>query len=228
MNRGSEAFQVLKLLLKPTLWALVWMTFYRFLLFTFLYYSSIRFHPDLALAFWAGFRFDLLVLGFFWIPVVAVTWVVAFAIRPRKVFWLWKIYFILVFLYIAGLSLSDFFWISTAGERLNHRVFQSNWLEVLAKGCAQVGEYDCLFVSGWILISAIALCVFTARLPWVEAASQSARMKSVFQALISVFITAFAARGTLTPHHLNIEHAQVSKNSQINQLPLNAIWNLYK
>ncbi len=50
----------------------------------------------------------------------------------------------------------------------------------------------------------------------------------LFYLLIPLLIGAFFARGTLTNHHLEIKHSQISNNSLMNELVLNPLWTFDK
>lgn len=226
MGRAAEAFQVLKLFLKPTLWALVWMTGLRILLWAFVYFHWVGLQGDLPWAFWAGFRFDLLVLGFFWIPIVTLTWFSALFLTPQKIFRFVKAYFFFVLLGTAVLSWFDFFWTSMKGTRLNAGFLKADWLEVLSRGWEQLGPRSALSISALVFSSTAFLLFLIARIDWLKPRGTSTLTQLAWQVLGSLFLVASAARGTWTAHHLNIEHALVSENPQVNQLPLNAVWNL--
>ena len=43
-------------------------------------------------------------------------------------------------------------------------------------------------------------------------------------AIAPIFITALAARGTVSAHHLGMEHAEVSQVQSLNQLALSPLW----
>jgi hypothetical protein len=54
MIKGSEAFQVLKALLKPTLLILIWMSVLRLLTYAAVYFPKIQATQELGAAFFAG------------------------------------------------------------------------------------------------------------------------------------------------------------------------------
>lgn len=49
-----------------------------------------------------------------------------------------------------------------------------------------------------------------------------------FYLLVPVIIAAFFARGTVTNHHLEFQHSQISNNSLLNELVLNPVWTFDK
>jgi hypothetical protein len=228
MIRGSEAIQLLQSLLKPTLLILVWMSGLRLLLYLSIFHSQLTDFSDVPAAFFAGFRFDLLVLGFFWIPVIAFTWLSTLVMAPLKLLWWWKIYFVLVVLVILGLSWLDFFWTVVMGTRINSEFFLVDWKQILDQGWDRVGGVMSWGVTLLMGLSALALSLIVFNLKIKKALRLFSATRVVLGCFLSFLLVAFAARGTWTPHHLNIETAQVSGNLQINQIPLNAVWNLDK
>lgn len=228
MKPGSEAFQVLKAHLKPTILILIWMTGLRALLYFFVFYWQIKFHSDLASAFWSGFRFDLLVLGFFWIPFVAFVWLLGLFGLARKLFLLWKVYFVFVIVTVASLSWLDLFWTASHNTRLNSEIFKSSVGETLNWGWFSLGGTPAIISTILILYSSYLLFVSVGKLQSPGSSPKVSKSQLTFEVFISIILVAFAARGTWTPHHLNIEHSQVSSDPQVNQLPLNAPWNLDK
>lgn len=228
MYKGSEAVQLLKILLKPTLLILCWMSALRALLFAAVIHSQTGFHPDLGAAFFAGFRFDLLVLGFIWIPVVVLIWLWALAFSPRKLFFPAKIYFVVIVLLIFDLSWMDLFWTSVTSFRMNSEFFQADTQVILDQGWKVLGTRKSWISTLGMGLSSLGVVLYIHGLKWKSAYSATPPMKLAFHIFLSFFLVAFAARGTWTAHHLNIEHAQVSKEPLINQLVLNAPWNLDK
>jgi hypothetical protein len=235
MKFRSEAFQVLRTLLMPTLLILLWMSILRLLLFGAVYSGIIGFHPDLPKAMLVGVRFDLLILGFFWIPVVLFTWLVAIMTDPRKLFGFWKIYFAFIVLLIFDLSWTDLFWASVHLTRLNSEFFHSTFRVVLETGWNVLGVTRGLVFTSAMAFSAFGmiLSIYWQQLPKDKPNPIRQRVESpplifFLQLIGSFLLVGLAARGTLTAHHLNIEHAQVSENPAVNQIPLNPIWNMDK
>ncbi len=228
MNRGSEALQLFKSFLKPTLLILLWMSGLRLLLFWTIFQPPIDWHPEIPAAFAAGVRFDLLVLGFFWIPVILFTWAACLFVSPRKTFFFWKMYFAVVVLIIFDLSWLDFFWSAQHMSRINHEFFfQGAWV-MIDQGWQIVGHGLAWLVTALMALTALALIWVLHKLPMKKDYSLPGPWKIAWQSFVVFLLVASAARGTWTPHHLNIEHAQVSDSDLVNQLPLNAVWNLDK
>jgi hypothetical protein len=228
MIKGSEAFQVLKALLKPTLLILVWMSILRLLLFAAVYHPKIQNTQDLGAAFFAGFRFDLLVMGFFWIPIVAITWASSLIIAPRKLFFFWKLYFVIGILIIFDLSWMDLFWSMVSNLRLNSQFFHADSKVILDQGWQLLGPAKSWVCTLGMGFSSLGLVLWLYGLKLEKNYNLPSKAKLTLQIVATFLIVAFAARGTWTPHHLNIEHAQVSADPLVNQLPLNPMWNLDK
>lgn len=228
MPKGSEAFQVLKALLKPTLLILVWMTLLRLLLYVTLFTKQLGIHPDLGKALFAGFRFDLCVLGFLWIPIVVITWLSAFFTSPRKLFFAWKLYFVVIILLTFDLYWMDLFWTAVSNARLNSEFFTADSRVILDQGWKIVGNQKAWICTLAMGISSLGLVLWLYGLKIKKTYDLPNRAQLAGEILLSVFLVAFAARGTWTPHHINIEHAQVSSEPLMNQIPLNPLWNLDK
>jgi hypothetical protein len=228
MYRGSDAFQLLKVLLKPTLLILGWMSILRLLLFIAVFYPEVGMHADLPAAFLMGLRFDLLVLGFLWIPIVVLTWVWTIALPPRKLLMFWKIYLVLAVLAIFDLSWMDFFWTAVSRTRLNHESFSADTRLILDQGWKLLGESKPWIATIAMGLSSLGLVLVIYEVKFKNSYSATPKAKLALQVAVSILLVGLAARGTWTPHHLALEHAQVSSNPMINQLPLNPLWNLDK
>ncbi|MEZ0392990.1 MAG: hypothetical protein ACAH59_12290 [Pseudobdellovibrionaceae bacterium] len=224
--RGSEAFQVLKAHLKPTLLILLWMTGLRLLLFVALFYHQIGFHPDLPAALWAGFRFDLLIMGFFWIPIVLLTWAVCLIMPPRYLFFFWKLYFVVGILIIFDFSWMDFFWTAVTNRRLDSHFFNADLKFILDQGWHLVGETKAWIVTLAMGFSSLGLVLAIYGLKLEKNYNLPSKTKLAVEFFLSFFLVASAARGTWTAHHLRGEDALVSTDAILNQLPLNPLWNL--
>jgi hypothetical protein len=228
MIKGSEAFQVLKALLKPTALVLIWMMVLRLLIFGAVYQAKIQNGSDLPAALFAGFRFDLCVMGFFWIPIVVVTWASTFFIHPRKLFFFWKLYFVLGILIIFDLSWMDLFWSMVSNVRLNAQFFQADSRIILDQGWHLLGPAKAWICTLGMGFSSLGLVLWLYGLKLAKNYDLPSKGKLALQVVGSLLLVAFSARGTLTPHHIGIEHAQVSTDPLVNQIPLNAVWNLDK
>lgn len=226
--RAQEAFDVLKLLVKPTLAMLVWMSFLRLLLYISVFHHLLSDYSDVPKAFFAGARFDLLILGFLWIPLIFFVWLSPFVYSPKKLLLVFKIYFVLGILLIFDLSWADIFWTQVTRVRLNSEFFQSDLKVILDQGWSLMGTSKSWIITLGMGFSSLGLVVWLHGLKLNKDYGTPSYLKTTLRVILSFFLVAFAARGTWTPHHLNIEHAQVSDNSIVNQLPLNPMWNMDK
>lgn len=228
MRRGSEILQLLKSLLNPTILILIWMSVCRYTLYDSLFSAQFSNSPYLKAAFVAGYRFDLCVLGFFWIPPLILSCVLGLLIDPKKLFVLWKVYFMAIVGAVFYFSWMDFFWTAVKGTRLNSQFFESDAMAVLQAGWQAVGSNQSWIATGIMGIPAVLLLVMLFRKTLGPVRMVPTKLGMAFQFLAFFFFVTFAARGTWTPHHLNIEHTRISPSGQLNQLPLNALWNLDK
>ncbi len=226
--KGSEAFQVLKTLLKPTLLILIWMSALRLLLYFAVYHPKIENTADVGAAFLMGFRFDLLIMGYFWIPIVLLTWLSALVMSPRKLFFLWKLYFVIGVLIIFDLSWMDLFWSMVSNSRLNSQFFQSDSRLILDQGWKLLGPAKSWVCTLGMGFSSLGLVLTLYGLKLGKSYNLPSKPKLAVQVLVSIFLVALAARGTWTAHHLELAHTQVSSDPLVNQLPLNPLWNLDK
>ena len=53
---------------------------------------------------------------------------------------------------------------------------------------------------------------------------QGSRFEVVWRILLPLILIFLAARGSVMPHHLALEHSQVSANKELNEMALNAVW----
>lgn len=232
LSRSNEALQILRGLLKPTIVILLWMSALRALIYVGVYSGQIGWHPDIPAAFWAGFRFDLLIMGFFWIPVVLITWATAAVVSPRKLFFAWKLYFAIAILFIFDLYWMDLLWTAGKNFRLNHEFMNASRQVAMDAGWSALGRSRALVFTASMAVSSLGLLFLVYWTELKKFKKPITQYKAIAWCLFSIFAVAFAARGTVTPRHLNIEHAQVSEDKEkgqlINQLPLNPVWNMDK
>lgn len=192
---------------------------------------------EIAQTFWMGFRFDLLVLGFFAMPLVLVSvglrrmdrWGDA-TLRVLLVCWggVWTLVVLLSllshgFFVLAGRHLT--FWdlatLTTRGSELAGFFTATSGLLLLAIAACEVS-------IGWREWGRAARAIRSERAKSVEATAPE-RLGMVALRLVGPLLLAgLAARGTVTPHHLEKQHSLVSSNPSLNQLVLNAVWTFDK
>lgn len=211
---------------------IVFMTLFRINL----YFLSV-FHatPDavfveVAQSFFAGFRFDLLVMGFFFIPVYIILMIQAYLERwPPSMFLFHKLYFAGVWLLICTLTFVDYFYFARHGTRMRFSDYMSwspeVWIEQ-SRGLQQNQVWIfciitvLLFVLGYTLVKNIKFG------NWKDEYSPmgGSKFEVSWRILLPLLLVALAARGTVEPHHLALEHSEVSNITAINEMALNAVW----
>lgn len=225
--RLQKMFAFLGSLAPPILCWLIFMSVFRFI--TWFAEPSIFqlvAREDLLMAFFVGFRFDLLVVGFLLIPVVVVA--EALAILG---FWnlnleksikvalsvLWSI--VVLFSYLDFLFYFQF-----------HRRW--TWFD------AQLSGLQFIF-DGWKAME-MRVSVMTGLLVlglWIVGGRQVERTHSLFiedrhpqnwqkafMLLLPILVVGLMARGTVTPHHLERRHSQISGFAPLNELAINVLW----
>lgn len=185
---------------------------------------------ELISAFTAGLRFDLLVLGFLFIPVYFSLMLQAYFERwPRSVFRVYKFYFLIGWLLICVLTYIDFFYFAKSGERMRFNQYMSWTPDIFMEQFESLSSQQSwtftaivilLFYLGYSLIKHLKFG------QWKDEFSPhyGSRLEMIWRILLPLIMVAFAARGTITPHHLALEHSVVSSNSTINEMALNAVW----
>ncbi len=226
--RAQEAYDGLKLFGKLTLAILGWLSFFRLLLYIFVLNQNKFPLMETLVGFWMGFRFDLLVLGFLWIPFIFFVWLAPLKWSPRKLLPFFKIYWLLQILLIFNLSWMDIFWTEEFNVRLNDSFKLPDSFEVLGFGWEKLGFFDSIFVTFLMVFSTAFLLHFLVKLDLKKTFHTPSARQTILRAIASLLLVAFSARGTLTPHHLELAHAQISNDPLLNQLPLNAMWNMDK
>lgn len=214
----------LKPLVQMSFYILLWMTWLRIVLFLYNIYPEHGIPSDLAASLFAGFRFDLLVLGFAWIPIWVLYWFFHFLGRVSQVSGLFKAYFFLIVLGTTLLTIVDFYWFNARTVRMTFETLSPDGFWAVADQA-----------TNWRLWSAIPLIVLPGfvlgllSLWKMNIADYSEKpMKVLLNFIFSLLIVASAARGTWTAHHLELADAQVSSFRALNELALNPWWNLDK
>jgi hypothetical protein len=192
----------------------------------------------IASSFINGARFDLCVLGFINIPVLFITWAISsdFFVNTsskslqflRK--WILGIYLGLATLAIHVLGLFDMMFFAANSHRWTNYDWHESGFSFFSKVSSAWGGLFTFGVICMFLILWISRCVFTLYKLYFQGQPENGRLgKSrvvllMTGFLLPIFILASAARGTWTPHHLNIEHSEVSQIQALNQMTLSPIW----
>lgn len=203
---------------KPLATLLVLLSFVRFL---FYWRAQPLFDSvpveDLLKAFGMGFRFDLLLLGFVMIPVVifltAISWFCLWSKRVRQVL---KVYFIATWIGIVTLEFFDLRFFATAGRHLT--IFDQGFSPFAVGGVFDVLILVFIGVAG---VGSFLVLDWpnTVKIGRVEPVS-----RRIVTTLVPIILVALAARGTVTAHHLEKEHSEVSEHPVVNHLVVNSPW----
>lgn len=195
---------------------------------------------SIGMSFFNGSRFDLCVLGFINIPVLFFTWWVSSDAMGRTenpvLKWLrrWALWTYLGFasLAIHVLGLLDLMFFAANHQRWTYFNWQEGGLAFISRAASAWGGVFTLGVVGlflmlWVFRSLFVLYKLQIHLvPEPKESLGKSTGLLVFTGLIlPFFVTALAARGTWTAHHINMEHAQqVSDNSALVQMALSPVW----
>lgn len=182
-----------------------------------------------------GFRFDLLVLGFIFIPLTLLTW---FSIKKVQVIYLSTAWFLIVIINFFNLS----FFLKNDSHRYwpDHQAgtyfadFQ-HWLKT------ETGTTTSLVIIIYLFILSIGLksihqAIYKSKEVLREKNEEEMSPREKFeqpvrQALSAIWpflFVAIMARGTFTQHHLRREHAMITTSSHLNEIILNPQWTLDK
>lgn len=205
-------------MLRPLATLLVLMSFLRFLF----YWKAQHLFVDVSMdeflrAFAMGVRFDLLVLGFLMIPAViwilAMSWLKAWSKIVRLVL---KIYGIIFWTFIVGISFYDLRFFAQSGRHIT--VFDGG-VSPFSTG----GIFD-LLVLLMILLAGVGSFLV---LKWPEDVRENVEepvLRRIVTTLVPIILVAFASRGTVTAHHLERAHSEVSERPVVNELVVNSPW----
>lgn len=201
-----------------------------------LYFLSV-FHatPDVSFmevlqSFIAGLRFDLLVFGFLFIPIYFVVLIQAFTEKwPRTMFVIYKSYFTLVWFLICVLTLVDYFYFANYGRRMRFNEYMA-WTPDTLLEQAQKMQNNQVWIFCTITVMLFSLgYTLTKSLKfgdWKDEYSphKGGKFEIGWRVIVPLLLIVLAARGTVEPHHLALEHSEVSNNKAINEMALNAVW----
>lgn len=179
--------------------------------------------------FFQGFRFDLLVWGFFWIPIFFVIWISYWIFANHKKYLtylaeLGRIYFSVLSALLAMIYFLDYFHF----ERNLDRITYFDWrLQGFVASFSWSAVFFVTLLFGGLL--AIEYIMLLKGRPFFRnfelKINNWSRGKKIGVIFLQFLMIALAARGTVTAHHLNIEHSFISNNSTTNELVLNPVWN---
>jgi hypothetical protein len=193
--------------------------------------------PEVIQSFAVGIRFDLCVLGFMNIPVLFLMWWVCSNMMTKtdnKVFvfirrWSLWIYFGVTTLVIHLLAMLDLMYFASNGHRWTYYDWEKSGLDfffttVQRWGALFTGGIIAFFLLLWVFRSLFVL--FRIQMHTTDSASEKKSLAiEVLRGIVApVFLVALAARGTLTAHHLGMEHSEVSHVQALNELALSPVW----
>jgi len=219
-------------LFKLSFTLIFFMTLFRlntFFLYVYYVIPELNF-SEIMHSFVAGVRFDILIFGFILTPLYFVMLIQAiFEKWPKKIFAIYKLYFVFVWFLICALTFVDFFSFAQHGRRMRWDQYQSwdpqTWLDqVSALHLNQVLVFSVisivLLVLGYTLIKGLKFG------DWKDEYSPDPASKTeiILRILTPLLLIFLAARGTVMPHHLALEHSEVSNFKELNEMALNAVW----
>ncbi|MBO9665692.1 MAG: hypothetical protein J7501_02635 [Bdellovibrio sp.] len=224
--------KVLAKLAKLSVAMIFFMTLFRinlFFLSAFQRIEDLNF-TEVIQAFVAGVRFDILVFGFLLIPIYFLLLIQAISERwPRGMFYFYKTYFALVWLIVCALSYVDFFFYSHHGSRMRFQEY-SSWTPEFTKelmGTLQMNQVLIFTIITLVLLALGFMAIRGLKFgDWKDEYSpnQGGKMEVALRIVLPLLLITLAARGTVEPHHLALEHSEVSNNKALNEMGLNAVW----
>ncbi len=219
-------------LLKLSIAMIFFMTLFRMnLFFLHVYYVLPELNPgEIVQSFIAGLRFDILIFGFIFIPIYfAVMFQAALEKWPSKLFFLYKTYFGLIWIAICGLTFIDFFFFALHGKRMRFAEY-SGWSPEVTFEQAKALQINQLIV--FTVISLVLLVLGHMLIKslkfgeWKDEYSPhpARRGEVLLRIFLPLILIVLAARGSVMPHHLALEHSEVSNSKELNEMALNAVW----
>ncbi|MBK7960209.1 MAG: hypothetical protein IPK04_02680 [Bdellovibrionales bacterium] len=197
--------------------------------------------------FWMGARFDLVVIGFIGLPCIAFSLLFEiFGIWLEKDLWWTKTYLLLTWVFASIIGFLDLGFFA-----LNHRHLQWSdhqrfayfegmdyllnllpWTTLILGFVAWIGV--CIFIYKSIR----GLCLVRLSRRFSDIRKLLARLLGsrcekfcsyrIVRILFPLMTVAFFARGTLSAHHLELQHSEISDHPVLNELVLNPIWTMDK
>ena len=185
---------------------------------------------EIFLSFIAGLRFDLLILGFIFIPVaVGLLFQSYFLLWARGLLLFYKIYFFLIWTVICVLNFLDFSFFISQKKRMrfeDYSLVNWDWMQqhIFAPPALERIVFFVLILV--LLLIGLGMVSNIKFGNWKDQVSPDVgtRREVFFRILLPLLGVALAARGTVEEKHLNIEHSQVSTEQSLNEMALNPIW----
>lgn len=202
--------------------------------------------------FFEGFRFDLLVLGFIWIPIWIFFWILG-ALKKQTFFHhLLFVYLSCVWILSSFIYFNDFFYYTQRGSRFYGlqfltrikeeppmNLFLSSFFQDFQKLTLQQGQFVLgliisLFLiflfSGWTRIFRFYIqqkqnILKFSNLKFYQGQTLNFKLVKLF--FLSFILIGLAARGTLSPHHLERADSEISNIKSLNELVFNSVWTFF-
>lgn len=181
-------------------------------------------------SFIVGVRFDLLILGFLFVPIYFLVLGQAFSEAwPTAWFWFYKIYFALAWVMICALTFVDFFFFAQFGQRMRFNDYQALNVDVVIEQINRLPQSQGLVfcvITGLLLLLGLMLVKSIQFGNWKDEFSPhpGTKFEITWRLVLPLILIALAARGTVEAHHLALEHSEVSTIKSINEMALNAVW----
>lgn len=185
---------------------------------------------EILQSFCAGIRFDVLVFGFMLLPLYPIIIMQAFFEKwPNFLFGFYKFYFGLAWLGISMTTYVDFFSFIKTGKRMRFDDYNQWTFEGLLELISSAKTNQVVVFSVISLALLILGMMFIKALKfgnWKDEFSPKAAgsTEAFWRIVLPLILIILAARGTVTPHHLGLEHSEVSNSKELNEMALNAIW----
>lgn len=181
-------------------------------------------------SFLAGIRFDILIFGFALIPITVLLFIQAVAEKwPKAMFGFYKSYMAFVWTAICLLTYVDFFYFVKQGARMRWEQYRSWTFQTWIEQTQEVLPNQ-LVIYSIITVLLLALGLMMVKSlkfgEWKDEFSprKGGKIEIVIRILLPFILVFLAARGTVEPHHLALEHSEVSSKPSINEMALNAVW----
>lgn len=184
----------------------------------------------ILLSFFAGLRFDLLILGFIFVPVGLCLLVQSyFLMWAQGLLILYKVYFFAVWLAICLLNLVDFLFFLSEKKRMrfdDYQLINWDWIQSRVSAAPNLELFAFTIMTLILLVIGLAIIVNVRWGYWKDRFSPDLGTKTeiLWRLVLPLLGVALAARGTVEEKHLNIEHSQVSSEVPVNEMALNPIW----
>lgn len=212
-------------LIRPLVTWMLFMTVMRFIVWFSVPIFFVGTEKSVSLrAFFTGARFDLLVLGFLLIPVLLL-WLASLGLKDASARaarvsrgWLTLAWWI-----VTTIAAFDWLFFAANGRRMTFHDLKTP--DFVSDGFGVVGTETAVIVALIFLCCAILGARQILQMPSFKTKTRpESGLRRAWRVIAPVLAVALMARGTLTPHHLEKQHSEVSSNPALNQLVLTPAW----